>query len=203
MVPYIRSRDVFPFWGLTMFDLHSIFFSSNLPNRVNYKFCPLCLHQIADAVLFVKSLQAVSLTFQNLARFIDGTSVYNDRVEVDGCLHLDPNRSIVHSSIYKSLRTNLPRPLMSFSDFSFEDKSYGDLRLFPGHEEVLKFVEDFANEFGVSEVIRINSEVVRVESQGRRKKDSSKVRADQPQVHSPASSNISRLPSGFRNPFWV
>ncbi|MFS7920636.1 hypothetical protein Hanom_Chr03g00227171 [Helianthus anomalus] len=38
--------------------------------RVNYKFCPLCLHQIAGAVLFSKSLQAVSLTFQNLARYV-------------------------------------------------------------------------------------------------------------------------------------
>ncbi|MFS7929508.1 hypothetical protein Hanom_Chr04g00333331 [Helianthus anomalus] len=38
--------------------------------RVNYKFCPLSLHQIADAVLLAKSLQVVSLTFQNLARFV-------------------------------------------------------------------------------------------------------------------------------------
>ncbi|MFS7958325.1 hypothetical protein Hanom_Chr07g00676941 [Helianthus anomalus] len=38
--------------------------------RVNYKFCPLCLHQIAGAVLLAKSLQAVSLTFQNIARFV-------------------------------------------------------------------------------------------------------------------------------------
>ncbi|MFS7965247.1 hypothetical protein Hanom_Chr09g00759941 [Helianthus anomalus] len=38
--------------------------------RVNYKFCPLCLHQIAGAVLFSKSLQAVSLNFQNLARYV-------------------------------------------------------------------------------------------------------------------------------------
>ncbi|KAJ0921563.1 hypothetical protein HanPSC8_Chr05g0193001 [Helianthus annuus] len=38
--------------------------------RVNYKFCPLCLHQISGAVLFAKSLQAVSFTFQNLARFV-------------------------------------------------------------------------------------------------------------------------------------
>ncbi|MFS8034886.1 hypothetical protein Hanom_Chr17g01586481 [Helianthus anomalus] len=37
---------------------------------VNYKFCPLCLHQIAGVVLLAKSLQAVSLTFQNLARFV-------------------------------------------------------------------------------------------------------------------------------------
>ncbi|MFS7910004.1 hypothetical protein Hanom_Chr02g00101181 [Helianthus anomalus] len=40
-----------------------------LSKRVNYKFWPLCLHQIAGAVLLAKSLQAVSLTFQNLARF--------------------------------------------------------------------------------------------------------------------------------------
>ncbi|KAI3745004.1 hypothetical protein L1987_58104 [Smallanthus sonchifolius] len=95
---------------------------------------------------------------------IGGTWVYNHRVEVDGCLQLVPNRSVVHSSLYSSLRTNLPRPLMGFSDFSFEDKSYGDPRMFPGHEEVLKFLQDFANEFGVSEVIRFNSEVVRVDS---------------------------------------
>ncbi|MFS7991227.1 hypothetical protein Hanom_Chr12g01068311 [Helianthus anomalus] len=38
--------------------------------RVNYKFCPLCLHQIACAVLLAKSLQAVPLIFQNFARFV-------------------------------------------------------------------------------------------------------------------------------------
>ncbi|MFS7966802.1 hypothetical protein Hanom_Chr09g00778121 [Helianthus anomalus] len=38
--------------------------------RVNYKFCPLRLHQIAGTVLLGKSLKAVSLTFQNLARFV-------------------------------------------------------------------------------------------------------------------------------------
>ncbi|MFS7921877.1 hypothetical protein Hanom_Chr03g00242071 [Helianthus anomalus] len=43
---------------------------SEIKIRVNYKFCPLCLHQIAGAVLFSKSLQAVSLTFQNLARYV-------------------------------------------------------------------------------------------------------------------------------------
>ena len=52
---------------------------------------------------------------------------------------------------------------MGFSDFSLEDKTYGDPRMFPGHEEVLKFLEDFANVFGVTKVIRFNSEVVRVE----------------------------------------
>ncbi|GJV50527.1 flavin monooxygenase-like, FAD/NAD(P)-binding domain protein [Tanacetum coccineum] len=96
---------------------------------------------------------------------VGGTWVYDPRVEAEDLLGLDPNRSIVHSSLYSSLRTNLPRPLMSFSDFSFEDKFYGDPRMFPGHEEVQKFLEHFAEEFGVSEVIRFNSEVVRVDFQ--------------------------------------
>ncbi|KAD4981780.1 hypothetical protein E3N88_18451 [Mikania micrantha] len=95
---------------------------------------------------------------------IGGTWVYDDRVEVDGCLLVDPNRSVVHSSLYSSLRTNLPRPLMSFIDYSFEDRSYGDPRMFPGHKEVLRFLQGFANEFGVTELIRFNSEVVRLES---------------------------------------
>ncbi|KAI3515404.1 hypothetical protein L1887_14299 [Cichorium endivia] len=94
---------------------------------------------------------------------LGGTWVYDPRSEDDDVLHLDPNRSIVHSSLYSSLRTNLPRPLMGFSDYSLEDKSYGDPRMFPGHEEVRKFLQDFANEFGITEVVRFNSEVVGVD----------------------------------------
>ncbi|MFS7977286.1 hypothetical protein Hanom_Chr10g00902231 [Helianthus anomalus] len=47
------------------------FLTSYISNyRVNYKFCPLCLHQISDAVLFSKSLQVFFLIFQNLARYV-------------------------------------------------------------------------------------------------------------------------------------
>ncbi|MFS8033238.1 hypothetical protein Hanom_Chr17g01567141 [Helianthus anomalus] len=49
-----------------MYSMHRVV----LKKRVNYKFCPLCLHQITGAVILAKSLQAVSLTFQNLARFV-------------------------------------------------------------------------------------------------------------------------------------
>ncbi|MFS8001756.1 putative heavy metal-associated domain, HMA, heavy metal-associated domain superfamily [Helianthus anomalus] len=50
--------------------------------RVNYKFCPLCLHQIADAILLAKTLQAVSFTFQNLAHlFFEG----EHPLHCDGC----------------------------------------------------------------------------------------------------------------------
>ncbi|KAJ9550177.1 hypothetical protein OSB04_014222 [Centaurea solstitialis] len=94
---------------------------------------------------------------------LGGTWVYDPRTEADDGLGLDPDRSVVHSSLYSSLRTNLPRPLMGFSDYSLEHKSYGDPRMFPGHDEVRKFLEDFAEEFGVVEVVRFNSEVIGVE----------------------------------------
>lgn len=55
---------------------------------------------------------------------------------------------------------------MGFSDYSLEDKSYGDSRMFPGHEEVLTFLQDFANQFGVTKLIRFNSEVLGVDSNG-------------------------------------
>ncbi|MFS7999759.1 hypothetical protein Hanom_Chr12g01170301 [Helianthus anomalus] len=50
--------------------LKSTLYKCMIKKRVNYKFCPLCLHQIAGAVLLAKSLQALSLTLQNLAHFV-------------------------------------------------------------------------------------------------------------------------------------
>ncbi|KAH0755188.1 hypothetical protein KY290_025458 [Solanum tuberosum] len=92
---------------------------------------------------------------------LGGLWVYNPRVETD-LLSLDPNREIIHSSLYKSLRTNLPRQLMSFSDYSFDCAENVNRLNFPGHEEVLKFLNEFAKDFGINELIRFNTEVVRV-----------------------------------------
>ncbi|WMV31011.1 hypothetical protein MTR67_024396 [Solanum verrucosum] len=92
---------------------------------------------------------------------LGGLWVYNPRVETD-LLSLDPNREIIYSSLYKSLRTNLPRQLMSFSDYSFDCAENVNRLNFPGHEEVLKFLNEFAKDFGINELIRFNTEVVRV-----------------------------------------
>ncbi|XP_058106300.1 flavin-containing monooxygenase FMO GS-OX-like 3 [Magnolia sinica] len=94
---------------------------------------------------------------------IGGTWVYDPRVESDP-LGLDPSREIVHGSLYLSLRTNLPRQLMSFLDFPFTATGNGDSRTFPRHEEVLAYIEDFTAEFGLLELIRFGAEVVRVSS---------------------------------------
>ncbi|KAL3536995.1 hypothetical protein ACH5RR_000361 [Cinchona calisaya] len=93
---------------------------------------------------------------------IGGIWVYNPKVEADQ-LGLDPNRKIVHSSLYDSLRANLPPELMEFTDYPFTSGENGKQLCFPGHEEVLKFLNNFVKEFGIKELIRFNNEVVRVE----------------------------------------
>ncbi|KAL8119228.1 hypothetical protein AgCh_016663 [Apium graveolens] len=92
---------------------------------------------------------------------LGGTWFYDPRVESDP-LSLDPDRDIIHNSLYVSLRANLPRHVMGFSDFSFK-KVYQDSRAFPSHEEVLRFLNDFAEQFGIIELTRFSTEVVRVE----------------------------------------
>ncbi|XWS49079.1 hypothetical protein CRYUN_Cryun13aG0132800 [Craigia yunnanensis] len=94
---------------------------------------------------------------------VGGTWVYTPRTEPNP-LRLDPNRPIVHTSLYSSLRTNLPREVMGFRDFPFvtlpgENR---DPRRFPGHREVLMYLKDFAREFGIEEMVRFQTEVVKV-----------------------------------------
>ncbi|XP_004299651.1 PREDICTED: flavin-containing monooxygenase FMO GS-OX-like 3-like [Fragaria vesca subsp. vesca] len=93
---------------------------------------------------------------------LGGTWVYTPEVESDP-IGLHPNRTIVHSSIYQSLRTNLPREIMGFRDYPFavkEEDEGRDPRRFPGHREVLMYLNDFAGEYGISEMVRFETEVV-------------------------------------------
>ncbi|KAI3838166.1 hypothetical protein MKW92_031382 [Papaver armeniacum] len=80
---------------------------------------------------------------------IGGTWVYDPNIEIDDPLGLNPSRNIIHTSLYKSLRTNLPRESM-------------DNRIYPGHKEVLNYLEDFANDFKLTELIRFETEVIHV-----------------------------------------
>ncbi|XP_062201165.1 flavin-containing monooxygenase FMO GS-OX-like 3 isoform X2 [Phragmites australis] len=69
-----------------------------------------------------------------------------------------------HSSLYASLRTNLPRETMGFLDFPFSAAAPGsaDPRRFPGHEEVLRYLEAFARRFDLHRLVRFETEVVSV-----------------------------------------
>jgi len=69
-----------------------------------------------------------------------------------------------YSGLYASLRTNLPREIMGFLDFPFvavEDADR-DPRRFPGHEEVLRYLQEFARRFDLLGLVRLRTEVVRV-----------------------------------------
>ena len=61
---------------------------------------------------------------------------------LNGCaawrLGKDPKRHKVHSSMYANLRTNLPREVMAYTDFPFDDLNgqSQDSRRFPSHAEV-------------------------------------------------------------------
>lgn len=94
---------------------------------------------------------------------VGGTWIYTDEVESDP-LSVDPTRSVVHSSVYRSLRINGTRECTGYRDFPFVVRSgvSRDPRRFPSHGEVLAYLKDFAKEFGIEEMVRFETEVVKV-----------------------------------------
>ncbi|PIN26670.1 Flavin-containing monooxygenase [Handroanthus impetiginosus] len=91
---------------------------------------------------------------------IGGTWAYTPETETDP-IGLDPTRKVVQSSLYASLRTNLPRESMGFRGYPFvaNRKPGRDSRRFPGHREVLEYLRDFAEEFGLGELVRFGRDV--------------------------------------------
>ena len=65
----------------------------------------------------------------------------------------------VHSSVYASLRLATPRETLGLSDFPFVVKEGRDTRRFPGHRELLWYLKDFCEWFGLTEMIRFNTRV--------------------------------------------
>jgi cation diffusion facilitator CzcD-associated flavoprotein CzcO len=94
---------------------------------------------------------------------VGGPWAYDPRADADP-LGRDPGgRGAVHSSLYASLRTNLPREIMGFSGFPLEGRVFaGDPRTFPGHREMLAFLDTFAVDSGVAPHVRLGAEVLRV-----------------------------------------
>ncbi|BDA50060.1 Flavin-containing monooxygenase FMO GS-OX3 [Coccomyxa sp. Obi] len=97
---------------------------------------------------------------------IGGIWSYQDEVE-DDLLGRNESRKKVHSSLYSSLRVNLPREIMSYSDFPFIPDAMGgrskDSRRYPHHTEVLAFLEAFTEQFGLRPLIRFGTRVTHIE----------------------------------------
>ena len=89
---------------------------------------------------------------------IGGQWLYQPKVEAEE--ELGRSKFLkVHSSIYASLRLFSPREIMGFSDFPFVVKKGRDMRRFPGHRELLLYLQDFCEWFGLREMIRFNTRV--------------------------------------------
>jgi len=92
---------------------------------------------------------------------VGGTWIYRPESEPDP---LGQTGSRIHSSMYASMRTNLPRDVMAFFDYTFDSSGGGkdDWPRYPGHKEVLQYLERFARAFSVHELIRFGTRVLRV-----------------------------------------
>ena len=78
---------------------------------------------------------------------IGGTWCYTDQVGND------ENGLPIHSSMYKNLRTNLPKEVMAFPDFPFDEK----LPSFMRHTDVLDYLEKYAAHFNVLKFVKVYS----------------------------------------------
>jgi dimethylaniline monooxygenase (N-oxide forming) len=69
----------------------------------------------------------------------------------------DPARE-VHSSVYNGVISNSCRDTSNFSDFPIDPSRYPD---YYGHELVLRYIQAYADHFGVENYVRFNAKVQR------------------------------------------
>ncbi|KAJ8254825.1 hypothetical protein GJAV_G00197750 [Gymnothorax javanicus] len=84
-----------------------------------------------------------------LTNSVGGTWVYEERVGTY------ENGLPIHSSMYRDLRTNIPKEVMSFPDFPFEKH----LPSFIHHTEVRKYLEKYCDHFHLRDHIQFNTMV--------------------------------------------
>ncbi|OWF48027.1 flavin-containing monooxygenase FMO GS-OX5-like [Mizuhopecten yessoensis] len=80
---------------------------------------------------------------------LGGTWIYNDKTGVDD------HGLAIHSSMYKNLKTNLPKEVMAFPDFPFRK----DLPSFVRHEDMLEYLESYADRFDLLKYIKFSTTV--------------------------------------------
>ncbi|MXY56108.1 MAG: NAD(P)-binding protein [Gammaproteobacteria bacterium] len=93
---------------------------------------------------------------------VGGLWNYTNAVE-DDPLGQRPSRRI-HSSLYASMRVNLPRDLMAFEGYTFDGAGGGrdDWPRFPHHARVLEYLRRFAIDTGIGEAVRLGYRVRQV-----------------------------------------
>ncbi|CAB0036573.1 unnamed protein product [Trichogramma brassicae] len=87
--------------------------------------------------------------------YVGGLWNYTDSVDVDE--HGLP----IHTSMYKYLRTNLPKELMAFPDYR---DFLGEERSCVKHETVLAYLQNFTDHFNLHQYIQLHTLVEKVET---------------------------------------
>ncbi|MFT7131091.1 MAG: thioredoxin reductase [Gammaproteobacteria bacterium] len=107
--------------------------------------------------------QGFDVTIFEQSENVGGLWVYDSETESDN-LGLDVDKR-VHSSLYSSLRTNLPRDIMAFSDYRFDSSGGGDSEWprFPHHTQVCTYLTNFAKDYHLVDLIRFNTQVVQLQ----------------------------------------
>eukprot|EP00117_Sycon_ciliatum_P009539 scpid54505/ scgid1739/ Flavin-containing monooxygenase FMO GS-OX-like 2; Flavin-monooxygenase glucosinolate S-oxygenase-like 2 len=67
--------------------------------------------------------------------------------------------SLIHSSMYANVKTNLPKEVMAFPDFPFPS----DLPSYLGHKEILQYLHNYARRHDVMAHVTLNTRVVTVQ----------------------------------------
>ncbi len=111
------------------------------------------------------------VTARELAVNGHDVTVFEQSTGVGGTwAYTEATDDIDHSSMYASLRTNLPRDLMAYLDFTFDSAGGGDDHWprYPHHGQVLTYLRRFADRFGIDACIRFGHRVDHVQSIGGR-----------------------------------
>ncbi|KAG7207338.1 hypothetical protein KM043_009003 [Ampulex compressa] len=99
-------------------------------------------------------LDTFSLTLFEQTDQIGGTWVYTDETD------LDKHGLPIHSSMYKNLRTNIPKEVMQIPDFPIKDQ---DGPSFAHHSVIREYLLDYAKHFNLYNHIKLNTLVKHVE----------------------------------------
>jgi len=106
--------------------------------------------------------QGFDVTLFEQGEQLGGLWVYSEEAESDALGQKVEGR--IHSSLYNSLRTNLPRDLMAFSDYTFDSRGGGDDNWprFPHHSHVRRYIDNFARDHDLINSIRFNTAVTKL-----------------------------------------
>jgi cation diffusion facilitator CzcD-associated flavoprotein CzcO len=91
----------------------------------------------------------------------ENITVFEATSNIGGTWVYTPETENAHSSMYKSLRVNIPKQAMCFLDTPFRD----DIPSFPGHADVARYLQNVAEDKQMSSCIRFNSRVACVSPQ--------------------------------------